>query len=257
MAELAAAALGEATEASRTYDVTVQGDAWVGDAARSLVDNGFVALHPMESAGDEIIPASLCDACAEAATRQLDVVRARLGEKGIDPVSDTFAYSEVCKRHSGARFDLALDSASWSALAREVERWCLPVLARAGLETAKRDRVGCVVSLPNAPDQSMHVDGAVEGLVNAFVPLVAVGLDNGTEVVPGSHAPLDFAFVELPAAPPCTPVLSAGSIMLLDYRTRHRGLANRTAQIRPLGYVVFAAAGKHDANFPVDKPLLS
>ena len=45
--------------------------------------------------------------------------------------------------------------------------------------------------------------------------------------------------------------LSAGELLLFDYRLRHRGLANITAAPRPVAYFVFTSPGLSDTrNFP-------
>ena len=70
------------------------------------------------------------------------------------------------------------------------------------------------------------------------------------------NAPLDFALVEVPwqdesQTAPLTPSLSAGELLLFDYRLRHRGLANITAAPRPVAYFVFTSPGLSDTrNFP-------
>lgn len=122
------------------------------------------------------------------------------------------------------------------------------------------DSAGCVVSYPGAPDQHFHPDGTATGLVNAFIALEPVTRDNGpTELRPGSHV-----WVESAAWGPqprwderrgmtARPELGCGDMLLFDYRTYHRGTANRTDAPRPIGYLVYARSGVADThNFPAE-----
>ena len=170
-------------------EVAVGEAGWENAAASSLGAHGFVVLR--RPAG--ILPAPLLERCRRSASSRLQSLLSRLRAVGIEPESETFKYSEVCKRHSGGRFDLALrpEDDGWDELASQTEAWVLPVLRRAGLmeEGGGRDRVGCVCAWPGTPAQGFHVDGTEHGLVNAFVPLVDVDDKNGTEVEPGCACP--------------------------------------------------------------------
>jgi Phytanoyl-CoA dioxygenase (PhyH)/SEC-C motif len=107
-----------------------------------------------------------------------------------------------------------------------------------------------VVSHPGAPQQRVHRDypqlyfepGVGPELpahaVNVAVPLIDVDLETGpTGVWLGSHrwgataAPLESIAV-------CA--LRRGDCMLMDYRTLHAGLANRSGRARPIVYLVYA-----------------
>ena len=53
-----------------------------------------------------------------------------------------------------------------------------------------------------------------------------------------------------------SPTLRRGELLLFDYRTLHRGLANRDVASRPVAYVVYAAQGCCDEhNFPSERLL--
>ena len=60
------------------------------------------------------------------------------------------------------------------------------------------------------------------------------GANGPTEYVPGTH--LDY---DLKAASK-TPHLPAGGALLFDYRLKHRGLGNHSAEERPLLYITYA-----------------
>lgn len=97
-----------------------------------------------------------------------------------------------------------------------------------------------VLSLPGAPHQMWHPDCVQRvGLVNAFVPLVALSDANGpTALALCSHEP------PRPCCPRVVrPLLAAGEVLLFDWRTWHRGCANASPADRPVAYVTYARRG--------------
>ena len=71
--------------------------------------------------------------------------------------------------------------------------------------------------------------------INVFVPLVDLTMDKGpTEFIPGSHVDFDID------NPSRITTCKAGSAVLFDYRTKHRGLGNRSGEDRPLLYLTYA-----------------
>jgi hypothetical protein len=129
-----------------------------------------------------------------------------------------------------------------------------------------------VVSHPGAPQQRAHRDyphlflepGVGPNLlvhaVNVVVPLIDVDMETGpTGVWLGSHRLQDVA-VESESITVCP--LRRGDCMLLDYRTLHAGLPNRSGRARPIVYMVYARPwffdhGNHVrlSRVPVDMPL--
>ena len=78
--------------------------------------------------------------------------------------------------------------------------------------------------------------------LNVFVPLVKCDVSNGgTEFVPGTHA--DWT------ASSHSYVLDSkpGDALVADWRLKHRGLANRTREDRPLLYLTYARPWFTDA----------
>ena len=248
---------------------TSASDSWVADAANSLQHNGFVVLRPHAplAARDD------ADACASAWLSRL----ARLFElakvAGMQPKRDILRFSEMCSRTKGGlRYDMRLPHANgsvppfdpmpgcWPQLTCAVEALVSPVLKALAGTTPKVDSIGCVTSLPGAPDQHFHPDGTAEGLYNAFCPLVPVLADNGpTELLPGSHEWVESTFGGLEPkrgegkVPPVSPLIEhpAGAVLVFNYKCYHRGLGNRTMEPRPIAYVAFATRDVTDAhNFP-------
>jgi ectoine hydroxylase-related dioxygenase (phytanoyl-CoA dioxygenase family) len=128
-----------------------------------------------------------------------------------------------------------------------------------------------VASYPGAPAQQPHRDhdhlfpqpGVAPGLpvyaVNVAVPLVDVDLETGpTGVWFGSHRSGQTVAVmakDMQASP-----LQRGDCMMIDYRTLHAGMPNRSGNARPILYMVYARRWFFDdVNYvnriPLDMPL--
>jgi ectoine hydroxylase-related dioxygenase (phytanoyl-CoA dioxygenase family) len=114
---------------------------------------------------------------------------------------------------------------------------------------------GVMLSLPGSFPQPWHQDGPHLSekkhlnahCLNVFVPLVDLTTANGpTEFVPTTQVLGRFDSPENPVAV-CA---SAGDVVLMDYRIKHRGLGNNSAEPRPLLYITYAKKGWTDrANF--------
>ena len=87
-----------------SYEVQVGSEGWAVAAAQSLEHNGFCVLR----SSSRVAPPELCARCTAVALSTLDRLLQALVERGIDPVRDLFGFREVCKRHGGARYDVAL-----------------------------------------------------------------------------------------------------------------------------------------------------
>jgi ectoine hydroxylase-related dioxygenase (phytanoyl-CoA dioxygenase family) len=125
---------------------------------------------------------------------------------------------------------------------------------------------GAVVSYPGAEDQHVHSDGgslfgdsAVEGglppyAITAIVPLVDMNAETGTtRVWPGSQG---MTKDDLQGVAPHDPLVPVGSVLLMDYRLHHGGLANRSAGARPILSLVFTRPWFRDVvNFTEQPPL--
>ena len=125
-----------------------------------------------------------------------------------------------------------------------------------------------VVAYPGATKQHAHSDHphlfSEPGIcpilpvyaVNVAVPLVDVDIEMGpTGVWLGSHRS-EPEVLHAPTA--CS--LRRGDCMLLDYRTLHAGLPNRSERTRPIVYMVYARRwffdhGNHVRRIPLDMPL--
>jgi Phytanoyl-CoA dioxygenase (PhyH) len=110
---------------------------------------------------------------------------------------------------------------------------------------------GVVCSLPTAPTQPIHQDGADlfrQAALNRLLPIVAVTVGiplvemnevNGTTALwPRSHRDDTLATTEMADEP----LVREGSCALWDYRLRHGGTPNRSAGPRPLLYMTYCRA---------------
>ncbi|KAJ0401283.1 hypothetical protein ATCC90586_003720 [Pythium insidiosum] len=113
--------------------------------------------------------------------------------------------------------------------------------------------IGCVVARPGDEDQNWHLDGVHRNLrrhepadrLNVFVPLVDLSEDvGGTEMKKASQFHDDgrrgAAFADYAHLESVTPLVQAGTPVVMDYRVWHRGLANRSETLRPLLYFKYS-----------------
>mmetsp|Transcript_21506 Transcript_21506/g.61662 ORF Transcript_21506/g.61662 Transcript_21506/m.61662 type:complete len:389 (-) Transcript_21506:364-1530(-) len=111
---------------------------------------------------------------------------------------------------------------------------------------------GFLINRPGSTAQKWHKDGPDRGFIDVFVPLIGVAAELGpTEVQVGTHdeqncepngeaAKVCFheSWEDMPYS--VAPILNKGEILLLDYRTFHRGLGNTSpSTTRPLAYAVY------------------
>ena len=130
-----------------------------------------------------------------------------------------------------------------------------------------------VVSHPGASLQHIHRDHAhlyneptigkilPVYAVNVSVPLIDIDMQTGpTGVWPGSHM---WPEGQVPSPETVTAVpFQRGDCVLMDYRTLHTGMPNRSTRIRPILYLVYTRtwffdevnhAGRSALDLPMDK----
>lgn len=120
---------------------------------------------------------------------------------------------------------------------------------------------GFLINKPGSHHQSWHRDGPSPGMLNVFCPLVDLKAELGpTEVWPSSHTGTKTtSSSSAEDSSSCdkmiAPLLKKGQLLLMDYRTLHRGLGNTSKDdTRTVAYVVFqkgSASCRGDIrNFP-------
>ena len=131
------------------------------------------------------------------------------------------------------RFHLQTFSEEDKNLLAEAEEAWLPFV-ESHLPGIQRSDLQLLFSLPNSGDQIFHQDNSQPGLT-VLVPLVDMNLENGpTQLLPRSH--LDVGLADrlkdsCAALPAC---VQAGTALIYDSRTIHRGLANPSKTSRPV-----------------------
>lgn len=129
--------------------------------------------------------------------------------------------------------------------------WLLPLLGSALDEDFVVDSCGVVCSLPFAPAQHRHTDGAPlfprsgidpmlpASAITVIIPLLEMNELHGTTALwLGTHRGESRAPKEVPVVP-VEPVVPEGSCVLWDYRLKHGGTPNRSPLPRPLLYLTY------------------
>jgi hypothetical protein len=268
-AERAAGLLEPATVARAAgvlaaFGVVKLGGAWAAEPV--LVEPAVAALHD-----------------------HLARVTRQLAAKGLSP-DDAFGYRQIVHRSLG-RYDLSLegvvsfsgrqnggggappavrDQSAGVQVMRALlasPRW-KPLLAHVLGPDYKTTVTAALLAKPGCAEQAPHCDGghlfhATHGFggpggahvpahaLQLFLPLCDTPVARGpTEFWPGSHLGCNAAWAHLM---PHRVALEAtsGDAILFDFRVRHRGLANRSDQWRPILYQTCSRAWfTDDFNFP-------
>lgn len=128
---------------------------------------------------------------------------------------------------------------------------------------------GGVVAFPGGQGQRPHRDhdllfGDVPASVEVapyaitmVVPLVDLAPAVGTTALwEGSHRKLETVGQILRSCPRVLPMMTAGSVYLMDYRLVHGGLPNRSAGPRPIMYIVYSRRWFRDMrNYSMQDPI--
>ena len=150
--------------------------------------------------------------------------------------------------------------------------YLLPVLSVALDDGFVLGAFGVVCSLPSAPAQHQHDDGGIlfphsgingvlpAAAITVGIPLLEMNEVHGTTALwLGSHRDASSALKEAAIEP----VVHEGSCVLWDFRLKHGGTPNRSAQPRPLMYLTYCRPWFVEyLNFtasknPKQKPLLA
>mgnify|MGYP006153263627 CR=1 FL=1 len=229
---------------------------------------------------EPVINAELVDDCAALCHTTLERLLADVETAGCDPNEQMYRFCNICHRQKN-RWDMLIpreSSTSWASLVDATMAAATPII-RAAQGPAFKDvaplMCGAVVSRPGARVQRFHVDAAhahfeaaqadpSHRMYNVFVPLVDIAEDgDGTMFWPApvlgeSSRALAKHIMDAPdstlhASTLHAPATPAGGLIIFDYRTIHRGLANMEVggRERPVAYVACATGGAGDVhNFP-------
>lgn len=262
------------------FEVAVGESEWADAAAQALASNGFVALRALSPSKPPVATSLCARGAATTEAELavlLTLAAAQVsvhGDFGFREICTRAAQSRrfdlnwaaALQRVKGGETPRCAADLPESVaevvgeLACAADAIVQPVLARwvapdtdaddadvgAASEAPTPHMIGCVDSLPEAPHQHWHADGWQEGLFTVFVPLVDVTAAKGpTELRPGSHTKDVVLGGRLlhsgdPRVESARPLLRAGEVLIFDFRVAHRGTANRSAEARPLMYLVYS-----------------
>eukprot|EP00586_Coscinodiscus_wailesii_P009797 CAMPEP_0172513084 /NCGR_PEP_ID=MMETSP1066-20121228/249577_1 /TAXON_ID=671091 /ORGANISM="Coscinodiscus wailesii, Strain CCMP2513" /LENGTH=482 /DNA_ID=CAMNT_0013293183 /DNA_START=20 /DNA_END=1468 /DNA_ORIENTATION=+ len=162
---------------------------------------------------------------------------------------------DLLRERGRGRYDMEIpcfDTAPFKFLMSENAPW-MPLVSMILGEDAVLIHKGCFLSLPGSEAQVYHQDGVHLckerqkkcHAINVFIPLCDLTTKNGaTEYCLGSHYLGHDCFFKSHCI---TPLASAGSPIIFDYRLGHRGLANMSDEPRPILYLTYTASGFRDA----------
>lgn len=161
---------------------------------------------------------------------------------------------------------------AWRELLAQVDALVQPVLrgTPAFASAAEIESSGFLLSHPGAPLQQWHPDDATTvGLVTVFIPLIGLTAAHGpTELALGTHVEsgrrvandrLRYDYSPTPRSYPgklVCPTLAAGSMLIFDWRTWHRGGANVSDVDRPVACIAYQARGVQVHNYKQGLPSL-
>jgi ectoine hydroxylase-related dioxygenase (phytanoyl-CoA dioxygenase family) len=201
-------------------------------AARCMRANGTLIL-------EDIVDPALIREAREAFLQRYD--RYLGGQKHHDAV-------QVGERRLQITVDLEPPFQRRELIANQ---FLLSVLKAAFEDDIVLGAYGVVCSLPAAPSQHIHRDGAVlfrQAALNRLLPTVAVTvampllemneIHGTTALWPRSHRDDTLASTETAEEP----LVREGSCAIWDYRLRHGGTPNRSAAPRPLLYMTYCRA---------------
>lgn len=119
---------------------------------------------------------------------------------------------------------------------------------------------GSVVSLPGSEDQNTHYDhpflfddDELDPLlpsyaITAIVPLVDITEETGATVMVKKSHRLPSDLKPEHGAEPVYPFTSTGSVILMDFKLRHAGMANRSDKVRPIMYNIYSRPWFRDSS---------
>ncbi len=240
-----------------------------------LLADGFVLLA--ERCNDDLVGKLL-----DVARRGEQSARAALGSKEIG-IGSAAGYTEIVQRSPG-RWDVPIDSEEFGIEHDAMPWW--PLIESVLGADAELWLCGVIASDPGSSDQFWHSDSPHETPdhlpANAMTVLMAlhdVSMDMGpTELARGSHRLTNHmnnpslvveqliyqhpetspdSLVEGTSQPPpeaWAAPLPAGSCVVFDDRVLHRGRANRSSEVRYVGYFTYRRPGySTDKYFETDR----
>lgn len=234
------------------------------DFCEAIRNDGFVIV-------DSLCDMDFIDHVLRTAKQKSEAARHALGEKDIG-IGSAAGYDEIVQRSPG-RWDVPISPDEFG-IVNEQMPWHELITAVLGSD-AEHSFSGAVSSDPGSPAQRWHTDSPHVSsdhrdahALNVLVALQDIPLEMGpTEVATGSHRltnhianpslvanELIYQDVDTPPEslvagtdepePAChARILSAGTTLIFDDRLLHRGLGNRSNQVRHVAYFSYRQRG--------------
>lgn len=219
--------MSDVTEPRVSFAPGVDREAAVEQTLALLRREGVVVL-------DDLVPPSLVAQCRAEIEATYPDLAAVDRERNYGPYAGRHTMPMVVE---GTIADHAI------FVPREIERIAVALLG----EDFMVDSVGLLVSIPGAGDQVGHADGTLfpEAHIDHMMPPFALAFS--LPLVPMDEVSGTTAFWRRSHRMPrvggehdYAPVVPPGSAILWDFRTHHRGLANRGDRPRPVIYSVLS-----------------
>ena len=188
------------------------------------------------------------EVCYDAAIEHYENVMQTVKSRGL--VHELREGFDVLRERGFGRYDMTVAKYNEFEFLTSPNAAWMDIVHRCLGPNVERVHMGCFLSLPGSHHQIYHQDGVHLNdriqkpchAVNVFIPLVDLKMENGpTEFVLGTHIlendDYDRSKIETPTAP-------AGSPVIFDYRTGHRGMGNSTEEVRPILYITYSANGQ-------------
>ena len=174
----------------------------------------------------------------------------------VDPDRNTNGLGGIAEAEFRFDYPVEAEAAPVQAVMGEALRFYGGALEALVGANATLEELSTITSVPGATQQGKHPDlgmdapahlHAVQLLVTSFVALDDVGTDQAAlDLWPATHTHCHFLYNAekemLVSAPAVRLAVPAGSVVLMDSRTYHRGTANTSPRDRPVMYFSFMSA---------------
>jgi ectoine hydroxylase-related dioxygenase (phytanoyl-CoA dioxygenase family) len=181
--------------------------------------------------------------CYNAVINTFNVIIWNIKSRQVENILEEQGFVEF-KLRDARRYDMTINAQHLPALVNPSAPW-LSVVKKILGEGYKLLHTGCILSMPGSSNQDWHSDGdhywqschTPATALNVFIPLIDLTKASGPTVfMPGSQVQFNFD-IETDQWPIYA---KAGQAIIFDYRIKHRGLGNKSTEVRPLLYLTYA-----------------
>lgn len=208
---------------------------------------------PCKKSNRYILTPAQIDSCYSACISHYETIMHTVRARGLYHELADGGFDLLRERGRG-RYDMTIplfdNDPEFAFLASPDIFWMPVVRDILGGEKVTLVHKGCFMSLPGAEAQVYHQDGLHLNkkvqkpchAVNVFIPLVDLNTKNGpTEFCLGTHLLGNENFNKEMVE---TPIVTAGTPIIFDYRLGHRGMGNTGNEPRPVLYLTYSTENK-------------